>query len=906
MPDWKTEILARLAGLNLDPAREAAIVEEISQHLDDRFVELQAGGAPAEEATQAALAELSGGKLLETELRRVERPKAPGPEVLAQTRGNILDNLFQDLRYAARRLAKSPVFTAVAILSLAVGIGAGTAVFSLCNGVLLSSLPVPNPQQLRVIQWSGTEANIPDYFGDDYGSPHCGSFSFPGFCALREQSSAQADLFGFAPVHSVTARARRQAFITEGLLVSDNFFAGLGVRPLLGRVLDAQDERAGAGPAIVLSHQLWERQFDSDPGAIGQSIMLNGHNFTVVGVLPRGFPGVHPGAGTEFYASVTAQPQLAPVWPSATSERWWWVKLMARMKPGARDGQFQETLNLAFARGAQTFMKQPKVLLADGRAGPDRERNLLRKPLLLLLGIGGVVLLVVCANLAGLMLARGADHHHEFAVRAALGADRRRLARQSLTESVLVAILGGGLGVAIAVWGRAALSRLLADSTEGLKYDTSLNLTVLGFALALSLLAASISGLLPALRAAAVDPLDGLKKRDGFGRDRLGAGRLLVVAQIAFSLVLLGGAGLYIHTLVNIAKINPGFATENLLLFQLNPGNAGYPEARTAAFYTRVQESLAAIPGVQSAALTLFPLLSGSSGGETFTMPGHSPDGQPEFRPNVLIVGETFFTTMGIPALLGRELQATDTEGTAHVVVVNETFARKYLPGETPIGNTMKRNGQEWQIVGVCRDTRYADIKEGAPPVVYFSYRQHPSGSAYFALRTASSPPAVVAAARKAVAAIDPNIPLTNFETQEQVRNNAFLVERVFAGLCGSLAALAVLLSCAGLYGLMAYHVSRRTREIGIRIAVGATRRQIGGSILREALTLVGAGVVIGLPLTLALSRLIRANLYGVAPYDPATLGGGVLLIAVVALAAAWIPARRAAGLDPKMALRCE
>jgi predicted permease len=505
-----------------------------------------------------------------------------------------------------------------------------------------------------------------------------------------------------------------------------------------------------------------------------------------------------------------------------------------------------------------------------------------------------------------LNLARGAARHHEFAVRAALGADRRRLARQSLAESVLVALLGGGLGVAVAVWVKTVVLRLFASSTDGLQYDTSLDLTVLGFALAISLLAAVLSGLLPALRAAGVNPLDGLSERTRGGRHGLRAGRLLIVAQIALSLVLLAGAGLYVHTLINIARINPGFTSENLLLFQLNPGNAGYKEPRTTAFYGRIQESLAAIPGVRSVSLILFPLLSGSSAGETFTMPGHIPEGRPEFRPNTLIVGETFFSTMGIPMLLGRELRATDAGGAPNVAVVNEAFVRKYLPAEKPIGQTMKRNGGDWRIVGVCRDAKYAEIKEEAPPVVYFSFRQDSTGSAFFVLRTALPPLAVATASRKAVAAVDPNIPLTDLGTQAGVRDQAFVVERVFAALCGALATLAVLLSCMGLHGLMAFHVERRTREIGIRVAVGATRRQIAGSILREALALIGAGVLTGLPLTFALTLLIRANLYGVAPYDPASLGGGVILIAAVALAAAWIPAQRAACVDPKMALRCE
>ena len=809
-----------------------------------------------------------------------------------------------DLRLAFRQLLKFPGFTVVAVFTLALGIGAGTAIFSLINGILLSSLPVPNPQQLRVIQWSGAEAKIPSYTGDDDGSGAAsGSFSHTLFRIFREQCSAKADIFGYVPL-DCTARAHREAFVTSGLMISDNFFTGLAARPLFGRLLGPEDDRTGE-PTIVISYRLWGREFDFDSGAIGQSISLNGKSFTIVGVLPQGFPGVQPGAGTEFYVSLSCQPQMMPDCPPATSESWWWVRLMARMKSPASDAQLQGQLNLVFSREAKTFMKAPKVLLTDGQAGPARERNLFRRPLLLLLGIVGVVLLVVCANLAGLMLARGTSRQHEFSLRAALGATRLRLVRQSLTESVLVALLGGGLGITLATWGSNTLSRLLAGSIEGLRYNTSLDLRVLAFALAISLLAALLSGLLPALNNASADALIGIKERTpskGYRRTM----HLLIISQITLSLPLLVGAGLLGRTLLNLAHVNPGFRTENLLLFQLTPENAGYKEPRTTAFYDRVQQSLTAIPGVQSATLTLFPLLSGSTAGETFTTPGHALQGQPEIRPYTFIVGESFFTTMGIPILLGRELWVTDDAGAPKVVVVNDAFVHKYLPGQNPIGQTMMRNGTEWRIVGVCRDAKYASLKEETPPILYFSFRQHSAGSAYFALRTAGPPLAVAAAVRKTVAGLDPNIPLTNLKTERQVRHQAFLVERIFAALCGSLAAVAVLLSFMGLHGLLAYHVARRTHEIGIRMAIGAPRRKIAETILREAMALVAAGVSIGSLLALTLTRFVRANLYGVQAFDPTTVFAAVALLFLIALIAAWMPARRAISIDPMKALRYE
>ncbi len=820
-----------------------------------------------------------------------------------------MNTLLQDLRFGLRMLIRNPGFTAVALLSLALGIGANTAIFSLVNAVLLSSLPVPNPHELRVLKWSGADAKTGMITGsgwdDGPGRMGLDSVSYPVFRALREQCASQADLFGYSTLQRAAVRARHEVFTAEGLMVSDNFFYGLRVQPLMGRLIGPEDEQTGAVPAIVITYPWWERQFDLDPAVVGQSVTLNGQSFTVVGVLPRGFPGIRPGAKTEFYVSMSAQPQLMPDWSRTAPDRWW-VPLMARLKPGVSDRQFQAALDVAFARETETIMKQPKVRVMDGRAGPAGERDSLRKPLLLLLGIVGVVLLVACTNVAGLSLARGAARQHELAVRAAIGAGRWRLMRQSLTESVLLGLLGGGLGILLAHWGRDVVSRLLAGAPQGLHYDTQLDLTVLGFTLGIVFAAALLSGLLPALRAARVNPVSGLKAEAALRAPRMRVGKLLVGGQVALSLLLLTGAGLYVRTLVNLVRINTGFATENLLLFNLDIGNAGYQGTRVTAFYDRVQQSLTAVPGVRSVSLTQFPLLAGWMSGSSFTVPGHSSEAKSNPFDHTLIVSETFFATMGIPVPLGRGLRASDTEGAPRVVVVNETFARTYFTGEDPLGQTLKTEGSDWQIIGVCRDAKYNDIKAKAPSTVYFSFRQREIGSAFVTLRTTLPPMAVVPAARRVVAAIDPNVPLSEIATQEQVRDRQMAKERTFATLCVALAALAVLLSCIGLYGLTAYNVARRTGEIGIRMALGATRQNIAGPVLREALLLAVYGMAVGVPAALALTQLTKSQLYGVQPNDPLTLiGAGGLLIAV-ALLAAWIPARRAARVDPMAALRNE
>jgi predicted permease len=883
--NWLRSIRTRFRALFRKRELDADMDDEMRSHIEFRMQSNIEAGMNAQEARFAALRQFGWTESIK--------------ETCREQRGvTWLENLAQDIRSGARQLRKNPGFTAVAVGSLGLGIGAGTAVFSLVNAILLSSLPVPNPQELVAINWSGAEFTS-GYDGEllDAGPNRKkgNAFSHSVFLALRDRCSNQAEVFGYVPLNGVTARARREATSAEGLMVSDNFFPGLGVRPVLGRMLVSQDEDSETAPNVVISYRWWERQFDLDPGALGSSVKLNGKDFTVVGVLPREFSGVSPGAETDLYIPLA----------QSTRDRWQ-VPLMARLKSGVGKAQFLSALEVVFNREAEGVMKEPMVLLSEGRAGPDSDRRRYRSPLILLLSVVGVVLLVVCANLAGLSLARGTSRKHEFAVRAALGAGRWQLVRQSLTESTLVAVIGGGLGVAIAVWGKNVFSRLLSGSPEGLHYNVQLDLKVLGFALAVSLITALLSGILPAMRAAAVDPRDGLNARATVGIERHRSGRFLVAAQIALSLLLLAGAGLYVRTLVNLTEINPGFAQENLLLFKLNPGDAGYEAAQATAFFDRTRQSLEAFPGVRSVALTQVPLLSGGSWVSSFVIPGRPSEDGGESLAHMLIVSETFFKTLGVPLLLGRDFNVGDAGDAAKVVVVNEAFVRKYFPGESPIGRTLKRDGTDWHVVGVCRDIKYADIKSEVPPTAYLSFRQESTGSAFFALRTSLPPLSVSTAARKVVAAMDPNIPLTDLSTQLQIRDRTISQQRMFAFLCGSLAVLAVLLSFIGLYGLMTYHVSRRTREIGLRMALGATRERILRRIVAEGLTLGGLGLVVGLLLTIAFSKLIRSQLYGVEPTDPLTLGAAVFTLLLIAAGAAWVPARQAARVDPMEALRSE
>ena len=825
-----------------------------------------------------------------------------------------MSGLVQDVRYALRQLRKSPGFALVAIVSIALGIGAGSAVFSLVNAILLRSLPVPNPHELRVLRWTGNDVQMtslndqPNRQGNRWVAH---SVTHPMFLSLREHGKPLADIFGFQPLQDITFRAKSDPFTTRGMMVSDNFFSGLGLHPFIGRLLSAEDF-ADSGTNVVITDDLWEKQFGRDPGALGQTVILNDSGFTIVGILPHGFSGVVPGDPSEFYVPMSSHSQF--LYRPITESFHWFVRLMARLRPGVNDTQLGATLDVVFARDATVIMKEPRMLVEPGHSGLEIDRNNYRRPLLLMLGIVALIMLVACANLGGLSLARGAVRQRELAVRAALGAGRWVLIRQCIIESLILALIACGVGVLLATWGKTAISRLLAGSADGLHYDLSLDLTVLGFSIAIALATALLSGLVPAVRAGRVDPLEGLKVRASLRAPGLPTGKALVAGQICFSLLLVTGAGLYIRTLINLTHIDAGFNTEKLLLFQLNPASAGYEDAQRNAFYEQAQSSLAAIPGVRGAAFMGYPLLGnrGWSGGLSFEdHPPHSNEDMQSYR---LAVSESFFSTMGIALLQGREFTAADTPDSYKVAVVNEAFVREYPTDRGPLGRTVSILGGNWRIVGVCRDTKVLNIKEAVSPTVYFPFRQisdlasvrNNFGTAYFALRTALPPLTLTTAARKAVVAIDRNVPLANVTTQEDLRDNNISQERLFATLCSVLAGLALLLSCIGLYGLMAYHVARRTGEIAVRMALGASRGNVAIPILREALLLAACGIATGVPLAFVLTQFIKSQLYGVAPNDPVIIGGAIVLLLAVAFLSAWIPARRAARVDPMVALRYE
>jgi predicted permease len=879
------------------------IDEELRFHLEQRTAEnLAAGMAPEEAAREAR--------------KRFGNLQSVREECREKRNASFGETTLQDVRFGARMLRKNPGFTTIAVLSLALGIGANTAIFSLLNAVLLRSMPVHNPQELRSLNWVGSDLKV-DRASQQSHKTQTGltvnnTFSYPTYLEFRDQARCFSDLSAFFRLGQLSVVSGDQAFSTAGLMVSGNFFKTLGLEAIAGRTLLPEDDHPAAAPATVISYACWQSKFSGDPDVLGKAVAVNQHSFTIVGVLPEKFHGVHAGMAPEFYVPMSAQPQVNSFFQLESKDHWW-VELLGRLQPGVDERKAQAALNVLFnqsvgAASGNEMLKQAGIVLEDGSRGPLGQRLYYAGSLKLLLGVVALVLLVACANLAGLLLARAAARQHEMAIRAAVGAGRWRLLRQSMTESLLIAFGGAGLGFLFATWGKGILSRLLWPSTEPVSFDLTSDGLVFIFTLAITFVTALLFGLAPAWRASRVDPASGLKDRASMGVPRLRLGKGLIAVQVGLSVFLVFGAGLLIRTLINLRRIDPGYNTENLLVFRLTP--AGYQDQRLLNFYRDVSTGINAIPGVRSVAFSDALLLSGwMNTGGGLTIPGRTKNPDEKLSAIWAHVSHSFFSTMGIPLQLGREFTIADNETSPKVIVVNQALARSFFPGDNPIGRVIRLGDQSTvEIVGVCRDLKFDSLKSAAAPAIFFPDRQDSMWveSMYVEVRSALPPLSLVPAVRKAVAAIDRNIPVADITTQKLILDRSIAQEKLFASLCGALALLAMLLSCIGLYGLMAYNVARRTGEIGIRMALGATRRHIVGPILREALVLAAFGVAVGVPAAFALTRFIKSQLFGVQPTDPATLiGAGVLLIAVAVLAA-WIPARRAAKVDPMEALRCE
>jgi len=816
-------------------------------------------------------------------------------------------------------LMRSPGFTAVAVLSLALGIGANTAIFSLINGILLKSLPVRNPHELRLINWTGYKLLRKwRAFQGSVGhvnshKAYSGSFPYPAYRDFAEQAKGFSDIFAFSYFEDpTTISIGGVASLANPQMVSGNFFKGYGAPVLIGRPITPEDDRPDAPPVAVLTYPLWQRAFGLDPHILGRTLTVGDTGFTVIGVLPRRYVG--PLAGErriDFYVPMMAQSLLGEEeWLSSYDA--WWVQIMGRLAPGADEAQVQTSLELLFSHVLSRSIVEidrPGIFLQEGRHGVLVKRQETAQPLWYLQGVVGLVLLIACTNLAGLLLARGAARQHEMAVRAAMGAGRWRLIRQSLTESMILSLAGVCLGLVFSLWIRAALTGFIIDPSRNRHFNLQVDMNVLMFALALGVVTTMLSGLFPALRAGNTNPSAGLKDGGSRGAPRLRLGKVLVSAQVGLSVILVVLGGLLCRTLINLYRTDTGFDAENLLLFTISPfSSLSPPEYKDLeGFYDAVRRKIAEIPGVRSVALSCRTLLRGGYWNRDISIPGRSDAEQHESM--ALVVSDGYFATMGINLLQGRDFRATDTEDSQRVAIINEEFGRVFFPDESPLGQFITVSGDEQhQIVGLCSNQKYDRLRRDISPILYLNYFQTRFLYLTCVIRSALPPMSLVPAVRKAVADIDRNLPLEveGFTTQKLALKESLAQERLYASLCGSLALLGLALSCIGLYGLMAYNVARRTGEMGIRKALGAQPWDVAWPILREALTLAAIGVAIGLPVALALVRLIRSFFYGIEPHDPLTMIGTVVLVVAVAALAAWLPARRAARIDPMVALRYE
>ncbi len=867
----------------------------------------------------------------------------------------MFTTLRQDLRYGFRMMWKQKGLTSIALLSLALGIGANTALFSIVDAMLLKMLPVKDPDQLILFRSvAPKEFSVGSYNGYSNTDQATGlramtSFPYQSFQRMREQQTATSDIFAFGNV-GLTVNADGNSDVANGQAVSGNYYSALGVRPVLGRLLTDEDDRPSASAAAVISYRYWQQRFGGNPDVVGKQINLNNIPFTLVGVTQGGFDGtMGVGSTQDVTIPIAWEPQIYVdrQRSNMSGAGTWWLRLMGRLKPGATFEQAQAQLENAFLQSVvehrsarQSQIKEtggnqisnldpkqyPKLYADPGGQGEMYTRKSFAPSLYMLLGVVGLVLLVACANVANLLLSRAAARQKEISLRLAMGASRGRLIRQLLTESILLSVLGGLLGILFAIWIKNGLLAVSDWGGRGMRaLEPSLDWRVLGFTFALSLVTGIVFGLAPAWRATNINLAPTLKDggRGSSAVHRSLLSRGLVVVQVALSLLLLVGAGLFVRTLVNLQRVEPGFNAKNLLLFSVQPGLIGYKDEKLTQIYAQLSDRLEAVPGVKAVTFSRQALLSqSSSSSSVFLRDALSvpPDSEGRIKPNGdgyrHQVRENFFEAMEIPLLYGRTLRPQDDAKAPKVAVVNQTFANKYFPNQNAIGKRFTFDSSkpdEIEIVGIARDAKYTRQRDEIPPTVYTSFRQlRPMENAVFEIRTTGDPNNVVATVRQVVREIDQNLPISNVKTQIEQADETLRMERLFAKLLTLFGLLAQQLAAIGLFGVMAYAVSQRTHEIGIRMALGANRFDVLKMIVRQGMVLAVLGVILGLVGSYVLTRYLESwvqlskMLFGVKISDPITYAAIALLLIVIAFIACYLPARRATKVDPLVALRYE
>jgi predicted permease len=893
--------------------REQDFEREIRAHLALEEEEQRESGTARDEAPYAA--------------RRAFGNITRYREVIREMWGwSSLERLGQDLRYAIRMMRKSPGFTLVALLSLTLGIGGNTAIYSLMNAVMLRSLPVQEPDRLLLFgkgNWGGITDGMPDRSWQ--------LFSYPFYREVERSGDAFTGVAAMMSLPNNTRAAvsgSRDSEAVSTRLVSGTYFDVLGVKPAAGRTFtDAEDQTPGANPVAVMSYSWWQRRFGGDPSAVGKTIAIGATVYTIIGAAPPEFFGTTVGDSPDLWIPLAMNAQLPPAWggeEARTGPLFQSLYILARLKPGVTEAQAGARVNLMFKQNLRSIagsspsardlnaIRRASIELTPGGRGLSRIRRQFSTSLWLLMGAVGLVLLIACANIANLLLARAAGRQREIAVRLTLGAGRMRLIRQMLTESVLLAVVGGGAGVAFAAWAGRLLVRMVSTGSAALPLQTGLDGTVLVFTTLLSLATGILFGLAPALRATRVDLSAPLKegRAAGLARTRSLLAKALIVSQVALSAVLLIGAGLFIRSLVNLRHVSTGFDKENVLLVETDKTALGYKndDPRLTMVYRQVEQRVSQIPGVRAAAFSMFTFRRGEWTDSAYPSGRPAP---PESRREIHnnLVGPAFFTAMGIPVTLGRTFNLNDTAKSPKVAIVNETMARIFFPGETPIGlrfGLSPEQSGEFEVVGVVKDAKYENLRETPTPMAFYPDAQRVQFLGSLVVRHAGDQRAIVPAIRRAVAEVSRNLPITEVNTLAGEVDDSLVSDRLTARLSSFFGLLALLLASIGIYGVLSYAVARRTSEVGLRMALGAPRSSVVWLVMRDVLLLVTIGLGIGVPAALAGERLISGLLYGLPGLDAVSILAAIAILAAVAGFAAYWPARRASLVDPAIALRYE